>query len=95
MTVDNVTATSVSISWLPLDSMDIHGYVAVCLQSVTSDILVLNVENALSSNTAVHDLKSYRRYQVKVFALVKDRGTGVITLKSSKKTYIRTKEDGE
>ena len=55
----------------------------------------MNVEKASSSNTAVHGLRFYRRYQVKVVALVKDRVTGVITLKSSEKTDIRTEEGGE
>ena len=74
---------------------DIVGYVVLCLHSGTSDILLLNVENASSSNTVVRDLKPYRRYRVKVAAVIKDRVTGVITLKSSEEIDIRTKEGGE
>ena len=78
-----------------LNSTDIYGYVAVCLHSVSSDILLLSVENALSSNTMVRNLKSYRKYKVKVVAILKDRVTGVITLKSSEETDIHTKEGGK
>ena len=97
--VSNISSTTVNVSWLPLDtssfnSTDIYGYVAVCLRGNSGDIVLLSVENASSSNTVVRNLKSYRKYKVKVVALLKDRVTGVITLKSSEKTDIRTKEDG-
>ena len=99
ITVSNISSTTVNVSWLPLDtssfhSTDIYGYVAVCLRGNSGDIVLLRVENASSSNTVVRNLKSYRMYKVKVVALLKDRVTGVITLKSSEKTDIRTKEDG-
>ena len=99
ITVSNISSTTVNVSWMPLDtssfnSTDIYGYVAVCSRRNSGDILLLSVENASSSNTAVRNLKSYRMYKVKVVALLKDRVTGVITLKSSEKTDIRTKEDG-
>ena len=72
-----------------------YGYVAVCLRSNSSDILPLSVENASSAlNTVVSYLEPYRSYKVKVVALLKDRGTGVTTLKNSEETEIRTKEDG-
>ena len=100
VTVGNISSTTVNVSWLPLDSgglnsTDIYGYVAVCLRSGSSEILPLSVENAsLASNSLVRNLKPYSKYKVKVVALLKDRLTGVITLKSSEKTDIRTKEDG-
>ena len=74
---------------------DIYGYVAVCLQNVISDILVMNVENASSSTTLVRNLTSYTSYKVKVVALVSNRVTGVITLKSSKEIDMYTQEEGE
>jgi len=100
VTISNLSSTTVNVSWLPLNSSslnstDIYGYVAVCLHSVSSDILLLSVENALSSNTMVRNLKSYRKYKVKVVAILKDRVTGVITLKSSEETDIHTKEGGK
>ena len=99
ITVGNITSTTVNVSWLPLNtsglnSTDIYGYVAVCLHRGSSDILPLGVENASSSNTVVRNLKSYRKYKVKVVALLKDRVTGARTLKSSEETDIRTKEGG-
>ena len=100
ITINNVTPSTVDVSWSPLNTTsvnltDIYGYVAVCLQNVTSDILLMNVESASSSNTSVRNLRPYTSYKVKVAALVRDRVTGVITLKSSKKIDIRTNEDGE
>ena len=89
-----------NVSWLPLNSSGlnstyIYGYVAVCLRSGSSEILPLSVENAsLASNTVVRSLKPYSKYKVKVVALLKDRVTGVTTLKSSEETDIRTKEGG-
>ena len=78
-----------------LKSSDIYGYVAVCLRNGSRHILPLGVENdSLASNTLVRNLKPYSNYKVKVVALLKDRVTGVTTLKSSEKTDIRTKEDG-
>ena len=99
VTISNISSTTVSVSWLPLNtsglnSTDIYGYVAVCLGRGSSDILLLSVENASSSNTVVRNLKSYRKYKVKIVALLKDRVTGVITLKSSEEADIRTKEGG-
>ena len=100
ITVSNISSTTVSVSWLPLNtsslnSTDIYGYVAFCLHRGSSDILLLSVENASSSNTVVRNLNSYRKYKVKVVALLKDRVTGVITLKSSEETDFRTKEGGK
>ena len=98
--VSNISSTTVNVSWLPLNSSslnstDIYGYVAVCLRSNSSDILPLSVENASAAlNTVVRNLEPYRSYKVKVVALLKDRGAGETTLKSSKETDIRTKEDG-
>jgi len=77
-----------------LNSTDVYGYVVFCLGRNRSDILLLSVENASSSNTVVRNLKSYKKYKIKVVALLKDRVTGVITLKSSQETEIRTKEGG-
>ena len=99
ITVGNITSSTVNVSWLPLDtsslnSTDIYGYVAVCLDRNSSDFLLLSVENASSSNSVVRNLTSYSHYKVKIVALLKDRVSGVITLKSSEKTDIRTKEDG-
>ncbi|XP_020604184.1 MAM and fibronectin type III domain-containing protein 1-like [Orbicella faveolata] len=96
-TVGNISSTTVNVSWLPLNtsslnSTDIYGYVAVCIRRGSSDILLLSVENASSSNTMVRNLKPYSNYEVKVVALLKDRVTNVTTLKSSEKTDIRTKE---
>ena len=100
VTVDNVNSTAIDVSWLPLNtssfnSTDIYGYTAVCLHSVTSDILVMYLENASSSNTVVRNLRPYTRYKVKAIALVRDGVTGAITLKNSKEIDIRTQEDGE
>ena len=99
ITVGNITSSTVNVSWLPLDtsslnSTDIYGYVAVCLDRNSSDFLLLSVENASSSNSVVRNLTSYSHYKVKIVALLKDRVSGVITLKTSEKTDIRTKEDG-
>jgi len=99
VTVGNISSTTVNVSWLPLNtsslnSTDVFGYVAVCLRRNSSDILLLTVESVLSSNTVMRNLKSYSNYEVKVVALLKDRVTGVITLKSSEETDIRTKEGG-
>jgi len=99
VTVGNISSTTFSVSWLPLNtsslnSTDVYGYVAVCFDSVSSDILLLSVESASSSNTVVRNLKSYRKYKVKVVAFLKHRVTGVLTLKSSRETDIRTKEGG-
>ena len=100
VTVGNISSTTVNVSWLPLNtsslnSTDVYGYVAVCLRRGSSDILLLSVENASSSNTVVRNLKPYSNCEVKVVALLKDRLTGVITLKSSEKTGIRMKEGGK
>ena len=99
VTISNISSTTVSVSWLPLNtsglnSTDIYGYVAVYLGRGSSDIVLLSVENASSSNTVVRNLKSYRKYKVKIVALLKDRVTGVITMKSSEEADIRTKEGG-
>lgn len=99
VTVGNISSSTVNVSWLPfntrgLNSTDIYGYVAVCLHRGGSDILLLGVENASSSNAVVRNLKSYRKYKVKVVALLKDRVTGAMTLKSGEEADIRTKEGG-
>jgi len=99
VTVGNINSTTVNVSWLPLNnsslnSTDVYGYLAVCLRRGSSDILLLSVENASSCNTMVRNLKPYSNYEVKVVALLKDRLSGVITLTSSEKTDIRTKEGG-
>ena len=98
VTTSNISSTTVNVSWLPLNtsslnSTDIFGYVAVCFGRGSSDIL-LSVENASSFNTVVRNLKSYRKYKVKVVALLKDRVTGVLTPKYSEETDILTKEGG-
>jgi len=73
----------------------VYGYVAFCLGRNTSDILLLSIENTSSAfNTVMRNLKSYSNYEVKVVALLKDRLTGVISLKSSGKVDLRTKEGG-
>lgn len=105
--VGNISSTAVNVSWSPLnssslnstainyDSTDIYGYVTVCLRNGGSDILPLSVENAsLPSSTVVRNLKPYSNYKVKVVALLKDRITGVTTLRSSEKTDMRTREGG-
>jgi len=99
VTVGNISSTTVNVSWLPLNtsslnSTDVYVYVAICLRRASSDILLLSVENASSSNTVVRNLKPYSDCEVKVVALLKDRVTGVITLKSSEKADIRMKEGG-
>ena len=95
VTVSNVNSSTIDVSWLPLNTSDIYGYVTVCLDNVTNDILVMNVENASSSNTVIRNLRPYTTYKVKVVALVRDGVTGETTLKSSKRIDIRTQEDGE
>ena len=101
VTVGNISSTTVNVSWLPLNTSssnytDVYGYVAFCLGRNSSDILLLSVENASSaSNTVMRNLKSYSNYEVKVVVLLKDRVTGVISLKSSEKIDIRTKEGGK
>ena len=100
VTVSNISSTTVNVSWLPLNSSilnstDIYGYVAVSLRSGSSDILPFSVENASSAlNIVARNLKPYSNYKVKVVALLKNRVTGVTTLKSSEETDIRTKEGG-
>ena len=100
VTVDNVNSTEINVSWLPLNTSsfnftDIYGYIAVCLHNVTRDILVMNLENASSSNTVVRNLRPYTRYKVKVIALVRNGVTGAILLKNSVVIDIRTQDDGE
>jgi len=99
VTVGNISSTTVNVSWLPLNtsslnSTDVYGYVAICLRRASSDIALLSVEKVSSSNTMVRNLKPYSNCEVKVVALLKDRLNGVITLTSSEKTDIRTKEGG-
>ena len=98
--MNKVTPSTVDVSWLPLDttglnSKGIYGYLVQCLNNFTSDILMLNFENASSFNTVVRNLRPYMSYKVKVIALVSDIVTGEITLKTSKKIDIRTHEDGK
>ena len=97
------------MSWFRLDTYNsnssyIYGYVAALhmLQIGTGDILVLSVTNAPASNanssfldTVVSGLRPYTKYRVKVVALVRDRITGVISLKSSSISDVQTPEDGE
>ena len=100
VTVSSINSTTVNISWCPLNSSglnstDIYGYVAVFVRSGSGNIVPLSVENAsFASNTVVRNLKPYSNYTVKVIAVLKDRVTGVTTLKSSEKTDIHTKEGG-
>ena len=99
VTVRNINSTTVTVSWLPLNTSslnttDVYGYVGVCIRRGSSDIPLLSVENASSSNTVVRNLKPYGNYEVKVVVLLKDRVTNAATLKSSEKTEIRTKEGG-
>ena len=67
----------------------------------TGDILVLNVTIAPASNanssfldTVVNGLRPYTKYGVKVVALVRDRMTGIISLKSSSISEVQTPEGG-
>ena len=86
------------------NSSYIYGYVAALqmLRIGTGDILVLNVINAHASNvnssffgTLVSGLRPYTKNGVKVVALVRDRMTGVISLKSSAINEVQTQESGE
>ena len=100
VTVGNVTSTAIDVSWLPLktksfNSTNIYGYAALCFRNVTSNVLVMNFENASSSNTVLRNPRPYTRYKVKVMALVKDGVTDVLTLKNSEEINIHTPEDGE
>ena len=70
-------------------------YLVLYFNDVTSDILVLNLENASFPSRVVRNLRPYVNYKVKVIALVRDVVAGEITLKSSKKIDIRTHEDGK
>lgn len=96
-----------SWSWLNTyhsNSSYIYGYVAALhmMRSGIGDILLLNVTNAPSANrsfsflsTVVSGLRPYMKYRVKVVALVRERMTGVISLKSSPTNDIETLEGGE
>ena len=97
------------MSWFRLNTYNsnssyIYGYVAALhlLRIGTGDILVLNVTNTPASNansslldTAVSGLRPYTKYGVKVVALVRDRMTGVISLKISSIKKVQTLEGGE
>ena len=106
VTVANASSAAVDISWLPLNTKSsnstyIYGYVAVLVRNGAGDILLLNVATPSSLNTSasfnsvVSALRPYTKYHVKVFALLRDRVTGVISLRSSESTEIQTPEDGE
>lgn len=96
------------MSWFRLNTYNsnssyIYGYVAALhmLRISTGDILVLNVTIAPASNanssfldTVVNGLRPYTKYGVKVVALVRDRMTGIISLKSSSISEVQTPEGG-
>lgn len=96
------------MSWFRLNTYNsnssyIYGYVAALhmLRINTGDILVLNVTIAPASNanssfldTVVNGLRPYTKYGVKVVALVRDRMTGIISLKSSSISEVQTPEGG-
>ena len=97
------------MSWFRLNTYNsnssyIYGYLAALhmLRISTGDILVLNVTIAPASNanssfldTVVNGLRPYTKYGVKVVALVRDRMTGIISLKSSSISEVQTPEGGE
>ena len=97
------------MSWFRLNTYNsnssyIYGYVAALhmLRISTGDILVLNVTIAPASNanssfldTVVNGLRPYTKYGVKVVALVRDRMTGIISVKSSSISEVQTPEGGE
>lgn len=96
------------MSWFRLNTYNsnssyIYGYLAALhmLRISTGDILVLNVTIAPASNanssfldTVVNGLRPYTKYGVKVVALVRDRMTGIISLKSSSISEVQTPEGG-
>ena len=97
------------MSWFRLNTYNsnssyIYGYVAAfhMLPIGNGDILFLNVTNVPASNlnsslldTVVSGLRPYTKYGVKVVALVRDRMTGVISLKISSIKEVQTLEGGE
>ena len=109
ITAVTVSSTEIHVSWFRFNTSNsnssyIYGYVAALqmLRIGTGDILVLNVINAPVSNlnssffgTLVSGLRPYTKYGVKVVALVRDRMTGVISLKISSINEVQTLEGGE
>lgn len=109
ITAVSVSSTEVHVGWFRMNTCNsnssyIYGYVAALqiLRIGTGEILVLNVTNTPASNvntssfgTLVSGLRPYTKYGVKVVALVRDRMTGVISLKSSSVNEVQTLEDGE
>lgn len=101
-TVTQASSGAINASWLPLnvnssDSSDIYGYLVVLhkLLSGTSDIHLLDVAHNASLSTVVSGLRPNMKYQVRVVALLRDRVSGKISLKTSESTEIQTAEGGE
>ena len=99
-TVTQVSSKAINASWLPLsanssNSSYIYGYLIVLhkLPSGTGDIHQLDV--ARDASTVVSGLKPYTKYQVRAVALLRDRDSGKISLKTSESTDIQTAEGGE
>lgn len=101
-TVTQASSGAINASWLPLnvnssDSSDIYGYLVVLhkLLSGTSDINLLDVAHNASLSTLVSGLRPNMKYQVRAVALLRDRVSGKISLKTSESTEIQTAEGGE
>lgn len=101
-TVTQASSGAINASWLPLnvnssDSSDIYGYLVVLhkLLSGTSDIHLLDVAHNASSSTVVSGLRPNMKYQVRAVALLRDRVSGKISLKTSESTEIQTAVGGE
>ena len=101
-TVTQANSGAINASWLPLnvnssDSSDIYGYLVVLhkLLSGTSDIHLLDVAHNASLSTVVSGLRPNMKYQVRAVALLRDRVSGKISLKTSESTEIQTAVGGE
>lgn len=101
-TVTQASSGAINASWLPLnvnssDSSDIYGYLVVLhkLLSGTSDIHLLDVAHNASLSTVVSGLRPNMKYQVRAVALLRDRVSGKISLKTSESTEIQTAVGGE
>ena len=99
-TVTQVSSKAINASWLPLntnnsDSSYIYGYLVILqkLLNGTGDILLLDL--AHNACTVVSGLRPYTKYQVRAVALLRDRGSSKISLKTSESTEIQTAEGGE
>ncbi|XP_022801634.1 protein sidekick-2-like [Stylophora pistillata] len=99
VTVSNVSSMAIGVSWPPLsttssNSTYIYGYVVFLRMRLNGigDILVQEVANSTSFSTVVSGLRAYVKYQVKAVALLKDRVSGKISLKTSETVEIQTAE---